>query len=308
MTICIVARCTENDSFVVAGDRLFSYGRRLSYESISLKRLPLTSDRRWHAMFAAARVSDVLPIIRRARHELSLRRPPHRLELVERACTHAYQNYREQLVDDTILSIYKTDLATYRQTGLNFGAKECARLNNLIENLRVGSEFIIYGYDDMNSAHLFTLYETEQPPFAVESICREQDGFAVIGCGYTHAMGSLLSSPLPIISQAEMLCRICEAKFASEIDPAVGKDSAAGVVNRPSSIGTNTSEAFVTLPALQTIRDAYAQQKTRPYPKELVEGLTYCINSDITTERMQKAVWLAEQIIIEENRRQRGDV
>src|SRR5579871_6417267 len=99
MTICIVARCTENDSFVVAGDRLFSYGARFSYESISLKRLPIRLDRRWHTMFSGD-VPNVLPMIRRARRELFVRRPPYRLEQVERACIQAYKDYREQLVND----------------------------------------------------------------------------------------------------------------------------------------------------------------------------------------------------------------
>jgi len=105
MTICIVARCTEADSLIVAGDRLFSYGNQFLYESISLKRLQLTLDRRWHCMFDGD-VTAVLPTIRIARHELMLLRPPYRLELVERACVQAYQCYRERLVNDGILSVY----------------------------------------------------------------------------------------------------------------------------------------------------------------------------------------------------------
>ncbi len=232
MTICIVTRCTENDSFIEVGDRLFSYGGDYSYESISLKRLPVTRDRRWHSMFAGE-VSNVLPIIRRARRDLDLRRPPHRLEQVERACVQAYKNHREQLINDGILSIYGIDLATYRREGINFGAEECARINSLIEGVQVGVDFIVYGYDDLNTAHLFTLCETGQPPYIVKSTCREQDGIAVIGCGYAHAVPSLLSSPLPIISQAEMLCRVCEAKF--EARRIWGQESAAGVVNKPRS-------------------------------------------------------------------------
>jgi len=307
MTICIVARCTENDSLVDAGDRLFSYGRYFSYESISLKRLPITADRRWHCMFAGA-VSNVLPIMRRARREIGLRRPPHRLELVERACVKAYQDYREQLVNDQVLSIYGIDLATYRREGLNLSGQECARINGLIENVQVGVDFIIYGYDDLNVCHLFTLCEPEHSPFAVQSVCREQDGLAVIGCGFGDAMASLLSPPLApeIISQVEMLCRVCEAKFAAEKSPDVGRDSAAGVVNRPSGTVQSTSEAFIVVPALQAVRDAHSQGRDRPYPKELLEALMYCIKSNITTERMHEAVWRAEQQIIEENRLKRS--
>src|SRR5713226_9143210 len=138
MTICIVARCSECNSLIAAGDRLFSYGSKFSYESISLKRVGLTTDGRWSLMFAASPVSNVLPIVRRARRELRLYRPPHRLDLVERACVNAYREHREQLVNDTILDKYNIDLATYRREGINIGVQECARINAKIENLKVG--------------------------------------------------------------------------------------------------------------------------------------------------------------------------
>ena len=248
----------------------------------------------------------VLPIIRRVRADLGSRRPSYRLELVERACIQAYQAHREQLVNDRILSTYGTDLETYRGEGVNFGAQECARINSRIESVEVGVDFIIYGYDDLNFAHLFTLHETVDPPFEIKSTDRDQDGIAVIGCGDKYALASLLSSELPIRSQAEMLCRVCEAKFEAEKDKDVGRDSAAGVVNKPRSSVNGTSESFIALAALQAIRDAHIQGQDRPYPKELLNALMYCINSNITTERMAQAVFRAEQEIIEENRRRRA--
>jgi hypothetical protein len=63
---------------------------------------------------------------------------------------------------------------------------------------------------------------------------------------------------------------------------------------------------FITLPALQAIRDAHNQRQDRPYPRELLEAMMFCINSNITTERMHEAVWRAEQQIISENLRKRG--
>jgi hypothetical protein len=304
MTICIASRCTENDSFIIAGDRLFSYGGQLLYESISLKRLQVSLDRRWHCMFAGD-VPHVLPIVRRVRKELSPRRAPHRLDLIDDAFRKAYQDYRVQLVNDRVLSIYGITLDAYRQGGLRFRPKEQARINSQIEDVRVGVDFIVYGYDDLNAAHLFTLSESNSAPFAVKSICRDQDGIAVIGCGSGHAIRALLDrrAPLPIISQVEMLCRVCEAKFDAEQDPEVGRDSAAGVIKRPSSTVQAASEVFITLPALQAIRDAHDKRSDRPYPPELLEALIHCVNSNITTERMSEAVRRAEQDIIAERLR-----
>jgi hypothetical protein len=307
MTICIVARCTEKSgSFAVAGDRLFSYGGgQYLYDSISLKRLPVSYDRRWHCMFAGD-VSRVLPLIRLVRNDLAVRRPPYRLEQIERAWVKAFQDYRRQLVNDGILSAYGTDLDTYRKEGVNFGPRECARINQTIENVSIGVEFIVYGFDDLNDSHLFTLYETINPPITVKSVCHDQDGFAVIGCGCGHAQASLLSHELPIVSQVEMLCRVCEAKFEAEKDPEVGHDSAAGVTNRPSTSVNPTTEAFIPIGALQAIRDAHYQHKDPPYPAELLQALSDCIDSNITTERMHEAVWRAEQQIIAENQQRRG--
>jgi hypothetical protein len=307
VTICIVARSTEKDgSFVVAGDRLFPYGGAYLYDSISLKRLPISYDRRWHCMFAGP-IACVMPLVRLVRKDLGMRRPPYRYEQIERAWMKAFQDYREQLVNDRVLSVYKTDLVGYQQKALKFGAKELARINRRIERVKLGVDFIVYGYDDLNESHIFTLHETSMQPYVVESADLDQEGWAVIGCGSKYARASLLSSGLlPIHSQVEMLCRVCEAKIEAEKDHEVGKDSAAGVSNRPTSAVGPTTEAFIGIPAAQAIRKAHAQHKDRPYPKELLTALSDCIDSNVTTERMHETVWRAEQMIIAENQQRRG--
>lgn len=293
MTVCVVARCTENDSFVLSSDRLFSYGDDFHYDSISLKRVGLTPDGRWHTMFAAAPVSNVLPIVRRARHILDAcgKRAPYDLEVVERACVQAYQEHRSRLVSDRILSKYGIDLAKYQREGLNFGAQECARINSEIDQLAVGVELIVYGYDKWNVAHLFTVQEPGG------STCCDQDGIAVAGSGALLAHSSLLSNPLPVISQTEMICRLCEAKFLAEQDRYVGKDSAAGVVTKPVSVTEGTSERFISIPAIDAIREANAQGQTRPYPPALLDGIMNELNSAITSENIGEAIRLAKRII-----------
>src|SRR6202030_397304 len=110
----------------------------------------ITRDRRWHLMFAGD-VANVLPIVRRARAELEVRRSPYRRELVEGAFVGAYKDYREHLVNDGVLGIYNIDLSAWGRTGLKrFGPKEFSRINQHVESVRVGVDFIIYGYDDLN--------------------------------------------------------------------------------------------------------------------------------------------------------------
>jgi hypothetical protein len=250
-------------------------------------------------MFAASPVANVLPVVRYVRKELRHYRPPHRLELVERACVTGYQAQREQLVNDTILSKYGLDLATYRREGINLGAQECARINVAIDNLLVGLQLIVFGYDDFNEAHLFILSDPGK------SMCHDQDGFAVVGSGSGHARASLLSRELPVISRAEMLCRVCEAKFDAEKNRYVGNDSAAGVIRRPANRAAPISEAFISIPAMEAIRAAHAAQKDRPYPQRLLEILCDEIDSDITSERMHEVILRAIKQIKRENAQRR---
>jgi hypothetical protein len=163
------------------------------------------------------------------------------LDLVERACVLAYQDHRERLVNDTILSKYKIDLSTYKREGINFGSVECARINTLIEDLIVGVQLIVYGWDNHNVPHMFVV---DEPGVAAS---QDQEPFAAIGSGAIYAKMWLLAAPaLPVISQAEMICRLCEAKFVAEQDKGVGLDTVAGVLNQPLDTREGTSERFVS--------------------------------------------------------------
>ena len=272
---------------------MFSYGNVWTYESISLKRIGLTPDGRWHTMFAANYVPNVLPIIRNARHALNGigKRPPYDLDTVERACVHAYQDQRARLVSDTILSKYRLDLANYKREAGNFGPAECARINAEIDKLEVGVQLIVYGYDEWNVAHLFSI---DEPGV---SICCDQDAFAVAGSGAGSAQSSLLSDDLPIISQAEMICRIAEAKFLAERDIGVGKDSVIGVVNRPLDVLSGTSERFISIGAMDAIRTANSEHYDRPYPRKRLDGIMDELNSVVTSENIGEAVRLAKRIL-----------
>lgn len=148
MTVCIAARCIENNSFVLTGDRQFSYGTH-AIDSMSLKRVLLTPDERWKLMFAASPVSHVMPIVRRARHllEHANYRIPYDLDAIRNVCVRAYREERERLVNERILSRYGTDLDSWKVQALNFGAAEVARINQLIEAIEVGVELIVFGYD-----------------------------------------------------------------------------------------------------------------------------------------------------------------
>jgi hypothetical protein len=116
----------------------------------------------------------------------------------------------------------------------------------------------------------------------------------------------LLGVELPIISQAEMLCRVAEAKFEAEREPTVGKDSAVGVLKRPTGKTQPVSEAFISIPAMQAIRALHVQHKDRPYPQRLLDQLMDEVNSEVTSEHMRKVFIKALELIRKDNKRRRA--
>ncbi len=285
MTVCIATRCLENNSFILAGDRLFSYGS-MSLDSMSLKRAMITPDYRWKVMFAASPISHVMPIVRRMRHLLMAGNysVPYDLEAIGATSVRSYQEERERLVNETILSKYKTTLAEWRTQASNFGPTEVARMNRLIDDLAVGVQLIVYGYDSHNVAHLFTLEE----PGTYEDC--DMEGIAIVGSGGGYAQQSLISGDLPIVSQAEMMCRVLEAKFAAEQDANVGTDTCAGVVNQPSSSNEEAPERFLRNSEMLAVRNAIQNNQTRPFPSDVIDAVKKGIGSSLTSAEVDHAV------------------
>jgi hypothetical protein len=283
---------------------MFSYSTGKRYDSISLKGVPLTPDGRWYCMFAAGDVSHVLPVIRKAKKEFRYRGSsmPFRQEVVERVCVEAYQARIFEVVNDTILSCYGIDLPTYRREGLNFVATECARINQKIEAVKLHLWLIVFGYDDFNQAHLFIVNDPGK------ARCCDNDGIAAIGTGAQLANISLLRDERPLHSQAEMLCRVAEAKFEAEQEPrkTVGKDSAVGVFRRPGRMTNPMTEAFISIRLMDAIRKAHEQHHDRQYPRKLLEAVTDEINSEITSEHISRVLYKAEELIRRDNAKRRA--
>jgi len=285
MTVCITVRSLENNSFVLAGDRLFSYGPA-ALDAMSLKRVSITPDERWKAMFAASPVSHVMPIIRRMRHLLSAGscKIPYDLDAVRDTAVLAYQQERARLVNENILSKYGTTLIEWKTHALNFGSEEVARINKQLEDYPVGVELIVMGYDSYNTAHLFTIYD----PGTYEDC--DIEGIAIVGSGGGYAQQSLISRNLPIFSQAGTMCRVLEAKFAAEQDNNVGYDSCAGVVNQPQAPHLDAAERFLQDDEILVVRNAVTNGNTDPFPPDVVTAVKKGIDNSLTHEQIAQRI------------------
>ncbi len=199
------------------------------------------------------------------------------------ACSLAYRNERERLVNERILGMYGMTLAQWIVKAAHFGDVEVARINRAIENFDVGVELIVLGYDSRNVPHVFTVVE----PGTSEN--RDHEAFVVIGSGARRAQDSLLSRELPMPSQAELMCRVLEAKFCAEGDY-VGPDSCAGVIVQPKSERADAPERFLRNREIDAVRTAVQSQRTNPYPDDVIEAVQKGIDSAVTSAEMERAV------------------
>ena len=284
MTLCIAARSTEDDSIIAVSDRMLSYDWTAG-DDMALKRLPLNL--RWEGMFAASSVSSVMPIVRGVWNYSSNLPPSSRV--MEIACARSYHDERERLIYCRILSTYGIDLATWTKTGLErFGPSEFARINSKVEAVRVGVQFLVYGFDEKSTGHLFQVVEDDEGGAEVRSL--EVEGFGAIGSGFWIALASLLSRDRPTYSKAEMIYRLLEAKFSAEGKAAgVGESTVVAFIDNP--LGAEWARPrFLHAADIATARKYFEKRRDAPLPSRAIEAIKKGIGSSVTSDQIRERV------------------
>ncbi|MFZ0887453.1 MAG: hypothetical protein WA005_03300 [Candidatus Binataceae bacterium] len=284
MTVCIAARSVEDDSIIAVSDRMLSYDWTAG-DDMALKRLPLNL--RWEGMFAASSVSSVMPIVRGI-WNYSSQLPPS-VGVMEAACVQAYHDERERLIYSRILSTYKLSLAAWVQTGLNnFGPQEFARINGLIERVRVGVSFLVYGFDEKSIGHLFLVDDAEDAGGEARSL--DIEGFGTIGSGSYLAHASLVSRDLPNYSKAEMIYRVLEAKFSAERKATgVGEGTVVAFIDNP--LGAEWARPrFLNSGDIAIARKYFEKRRDAPLPARAIEAIKKGVGSSVTSEQIRARV------------------
>lgn len=139
---------------------------------------------------------------------------------IANAFERAYREQREAIINKTILAKLKLDLDTYQRHGYGqLGPEVHADIYRKIEAVKVGVEFLVYGYDEQGYGHIFTIDDSG------EAQSLETEGFGTIGVGWSLAHASLVSRPLQAAELDDMIYRVCEAKFAAESALGVGLET-----------------------------------------------------------------------------------
>lgn len=173
----------------------------------------------WIAMMAGADITPCVEIINASSKLFAKKK--NTLANVTSAVRTAFQNHLQQLIEDKVLSRYKMKLADFQRNGKKrFTPEVFNLLCSQIDNVALGCEFLVSGFDDEREPHIFTVTN----PGIVSNY--DRPGFWAIGSGANTALGMLFYRGQNVHEHVEeTLYNACEAKFMAESATDVGADT-----------------------------------------------------------------------------------
>lgn len=262
MTIGIAAKSKEHECIVTVSDRRISFEDDVPSLDNAINKDWFIA-KNWGALFATNDASYALPIIKRTNHLLVERGGNEGLEDVRTAICDAYVEIRREHVTREFLSSYGfVNIDQFRKEGVsNLGRKLFWSLSRKIEGESLaGTTFLVYGYDENtnNTAHLF---EVKNPG---NSFLLDHMQYFAIGSGVNIVMASLNLRPVNHLNPAQLIYRVCEAKFAAETTSSgVGRSTTVLIANR----GEPTT--FLTGRTIERIRALWESSLIALPPNEI---------------------------------------
>jgi hypothetical protein len=165
------------------------------------------------------------------------------------------QAFEEQLQSRRkhILAPYGMTLQNYHQIGPPLG-ETFQRILFEMSNVSLATTFLVFGFDEFEDPHIFTIRDKGQVEYF------DLAGFWAIGSGQTASLGVLFNKNHSRFDPFEtVLWNLCEAKFAAEAAPGVGKGSLIVVVE--------PDGRHRTLFDIEPARRPYQRMKQRPLTK-----------------------------------------
>jgi hypothetical protein len=233
MTVCIAAIAsnseTDEEYIVTASDRMLAT-QEFSGDDIAIKSTFIAKE--WGLMYAAEDVSYVTPISCNTRAMLYPKRLHVHADEVAGTLAMAYQRQIEQEATAKYLSRYRLTMREFLKNGAKlFPQAQYEDMHREIRNLRLGCEFLAYGFDD--SPHIFRVIEPGKIVYEDES------GFAAIGSGWYSAVSTLFFHGVNTSMELwEVVYHVLEAKFMAESAPGIGVETSCQILNQD---GTFTS-------------------------------------------------------------------
>jgi 20S proteasome alpha/beta subunit len=237
MTICIGAICDHGKTIVWVADT------RLSLEHISSD-APFVKGwvvhPKWTALFSGNDITQVDPYLQSVRDALQEERE-YTVAEVMAVFREQYQRYRLERVEQEVLGVYKLTMEQFLADGQQmFGEMGFRELQDRIEAIQVGCDFLVLGFDSNQRAHLFTV----EHPGHVRTYTRV--GVCAIGSGAPSAADSLMFHEYtPSLESERAVYLVCTAKFMAESASGVGK---------PMFVNVRTADGRVGLVSVERVK------------------------------------------------------
>jgi hypothetical protein len=227
MTLCAAA--IASDAYIVAISDTMVQGATISSDGCSIKMEPFARD--WLAMISGDDITQGMPIIQLAEKYFANR--ANTVATARTAFKRAYQKHLSDMASDAILSRYGLDMKTFLASGKRkLTEKVFASICEELKTVRVGCEFLIFGFDGPGKAHIFSVVEPgvdhtyDKPGFC----CIGSGGYAAEAMLYFFGQATVKTLP-------ETVFNMCAAKFMAERS-GIGRDTFL-YVKQPRSVASS---------------------------------------------------------------------
>jgi hypothetical protein len=260
VTTCIAAITVDN-CIVTSSDTRMSFGGDFSVEGV-IKVEPVHGE--WSAMIGGNDVAQCVPVLERAKQVLKGKSDD--FLVVMRGFKRAYQQHRQEVITDEFLSPYGMTLEEFKKKGRKLlDPAVHADLLIKIRLFNLGCAFLIYGYDEKKSPHLFELRNPGK------TTIHDKPGFWAIGTGASAALSMLanLGQEREGTRLPDTIYNVLAAKYSSESASDVGPDTFF-FVQQYGSYAMSTKGGFE-----KSIRNLWEQEgrpRIPPSIGQIVEG------------------------------------
>lgn len=207
MTLCVAAVCDSGDSIACVYDAQLS----LHHTSGEVLRKAARVNERWAMLFAGDEISKVAKIIERVKESL---RGANDLGYDEmyRFVAETYRGALREKIEAVVLAHLGMSHAEFKDRGYErLGPQIFAECVFKAEQVRVGAEFLVCGFDDRQMPHVFGITE------GGEDLNFQRSGLGAIGSGGIVAQHMLLFHKYSRAWTANVaVYHLCAAKFMAE--------------------------------------------------------------------------------------------
>jgi hypothetical protein len=266
MTVCINAIAGTDEAIISVTDQMLGAGDMTADLPRMLKGKRIADT--WTASFAGNDITVVHPILGKTEALLSNKNG---LTDVAQAFVEAYSEERARVAEETILRPLGLTMETFRAALL--GAEpnvEVAELRQRIQALNFKPTFIVSGFSDDGSAHIFTV---EAPGTAAYFT---NLGFWAIGSGAEAALSNLFYRKYDrYLSLPEALYLVAEAKFMAESSAGVGRHSFFHILKK------DHTSVILMDDDIAPLREIWEREGRAPMPEHLERRVSEVLRPEL---------------------------